>query len=83
MQVLETAGQVGRISVSAPDVPYREMANHCESLRAGKQEKMSVFMNTQVKQENLLIAIPQYHTETKRPEYSQMDQGSSLVNKLL
>uniref|UniRef100_A0A2N9G7V7 Uncharacterized protein n=1 Tax=Fagus sylvatica TaxID=28930 RepID=A0A2N9G7V7_FAGSY len=40
--VLETAHQVGRNSVStAPDVPYKEMARHCEALLMGKQQKMS------------------------------------------
>ncbi|KAK1267713.1 hypothetical protein QJS04_geneDACA015603 [Acorus gramineus] len=46
--VLETAGQVGRFSVcTAPDMPYKEMASHCEALLIGKQEKMSYFMNAQ------------------------------------
>ncbi|BBH07342.1 hypothetical protein Prudu_019252 [Prunus dulcis] len=40
--VLETAHQVGRLSISnAPDVPYKEMAGHCEELLIGKQQKMS------------------------------------------
>ncbi|KAK1313502.1 hypothetical protein QJS10_CPA06g01533 [Acorus calamus] len=46
--VLETAGQVGRFSVcTAPDMPYKEMASHCEALLIGKREKMSYFMNAQ------------------------------------
>lgn len=40
--VSETTHQVGRVSVSTgPDVPYKEMARHCEALLMGKQKKMS------------------------------------------
>jgi hypothetical protein len=42
--VLET--EVNRASVSTPpEVSFKEMANHCESLLAGKQQKMSYLMN--------------------------------------
>ena len=52
MQVVDTAQQVGRFSVStAPDLPYKEMASHCEALLMGKQQKMSSLMTVQ--QENL------------------------------
>ncbi|KAJ6756298.1 putative EXPRESSED-RELATED [Salix purpurea] len=34
--VLETTQQVGRLSVTAPDVSYKEMAHHCETLLMGK-----------------------------------------------
>lgn len=52
MQVLETAQQVGRFSISTrPDVTYREMANQCEALLTGKQQKMSTFMGVQQKPE--------------------------------
>ncbi|CAL1385087.1 unnamed protein product [Linum trigynum] len=40
----ETANQVGRMSVTAPDVPYEQMALHCEKLLLGKQKKMSHVM---------------------------------------
>lgn len=50
--VSDTVHQVGRFSVStAPDVPYRDMARHCETLLMGKQQKMSHLMNSQQKQE--------------------------------
>ncbi|XP_034223130.1 protein SEMI-ROLLED LEAF 2 [Prunus dulcis] len=53
--VLETAHQVGRLSISnAPDVPYKEMAGHCEALLIGKQQKMSSLMNFQQNQEYLM-----------------------------
>ncbi|XP_027909256.1 uncharacterized protein LOC114168575 [Vigna unguiculata] len=46
--VSETTNQVGRISISTPfDMPYKEMALHCEALLVGKQQKMSTFMSTQ------------------------------------
>ncbi|KAJ7949190.1 ARM repeat superfamily protein [Quillaja saponaria] len=45
--VLDTTHQVRRISVSTPsDMPYMEMAGHCEALLIGKQEKLSSFMGT-------------------------------------
>ena len=46
MQVSDTTHQVGRVSVSTPfDMPYKEMALHCEALLMGKQQKMSTFMS--------------------------------------
>lgn len=54
MQVLDTAHQVGRFSVStAPDLPYKEMASHCEALMMGKQQKMSHLMTVQ-RQESVM-----------------------------
>ncbi|KAF9664732.1 hypothetical protein SADUNF_Sadunf16G0048700 [Salix dunnii] len=52
--VLETTQQVGRLSVTAPDVSYKEMAHHCETLLMGKQQKMSHVMSVQLKQESLM-----------------------------
>ncbi|BFG38111.1 hypothetical protein CerSpe_243850 [Prunus speciosa] len=53
--VLETAHEVERTSISnAPDVPYKEMAGHCEALLIGKQQKMSSLMNFQQNQEYLM-----------------------------
>ncbi|XP_068652492.1 protein SEMI-ROLLED LEAF 2-like [Aristolochia californica] len=76
--VLETARHVGRFSVStAPDVPYKEMASHCEALLAGKQQKMSVFMSQQQKQETFLIDFGP--DPVKQPSYSLMDQGFQPV----
>ncbi|KAJ4971996.1 hypothetical protein NE237_005095 [Protea cynaroides] len=72
--VLETACQVGRFSVSTtPDVPYKEMANHCEALLLGKKQKMSNFMIAQQKQENLMsFCLRDYYNEGKKvPSYSQ------------
>ncbi|CAL1353258.1 unnamed protein product [Linum trigynum] len=46
---LETANQVGRMSVTAPDVPYEEMALHCEKLLMGKQKKMSHVMSLHIR----------------------------------
>ncbi|KAJ4706418.1 ARM repeat superfamily protein [Melia azedarach] len=53
--VLETSHQVGRNSVSSrADIPYKEMAGHCEALLMGKQEKMSYLMSAQLRQESLI-----------------------------
>ncbi|KAJ4978796.1 hypothetical protein NE237_009576 [Protea cynaroides] len=73
--VLETASQVGRFSVSTtPDVPYKEMANHCEALQLGKKQKMSTFMIAQQKQENLMsFCLRDYNNEAKKiPSHSQI-----------
>lgn len=53
-QVSETTHQVGRVSVSTgPDVPYKEMARHCEALLMGKQKKMSGLISGNQRQECL------------------------------
>ncbi|XP_047338812.1 protein SEMI-ROLLED LEAF 2-like isoform X2 [Impatiens glandulifera] len=45
--VLETSNQIGRASISTGhDMPYKEMANHCEALQMGKQQKMNVFISS-------------------------------------
>lgn len=55
-QVLETANQVGSISISTTDyVPYKEMAQHCELLLMGKQQKMSALTAFHLKQEEVMI----------------------------
>ncbi|GFZ02679.1 Uncharacterized protein Acr_15g0012870 [Actinidia rufa] len=52
--VLETSSQVGRVSISADsDLPYKEMASHCEALQMGKQRKMLAFMSSQQVQESV------------------------------
>ncbi|KAK4432124.1 protein SEMI-ROLLED LEAF 2 [Sesamum alatum] len=55
--VLETAHHVGRMSVStAPDTSYKDMANHCETLLMGKQQKMSYLITTSSRHN--MLAIP-------------------------
>lgn len=80
MQVLETAHQVGRISVStAPDVSYKEMTLHCETLMMGKQQKMSCLMNTQNRQESLLIRVSQNSDEKDKVTVSHIPRSFHLV----
>ncbi|XP_057959815.1 protein SEMI-ROLLED LEAF 2-like isoform X2 [Malania oleifera] len=77
--VLETAHQVGRYSIStAPDVPYKEMARHCEALLMGKQQKMSNLMGAQQKQETALgCSLPDQHDGAmKIASSSPADAGS-------
>lgn len=77
--VLETAHQVGRLSVStASDVPYKEMAHHCEALLMGKQQKMSYLMNNQQRQESLLIRVSQHSDENDRGMVSHVHTDISL-----
>lgn len=59
-QVLETAHNVGRMSVcTAHDASYKETANHCETLLMGKQQKMSNLINAHHKHGNLLAITAQ------------------------
>lgn len=52
---MESAHHVGRMSVSTgPDTSYNEMANHCESLLMGKQQKMSYLVSSNPRQGTLL-----------------------------
>ncbi|KAJ6968139.1 hypothetical protein NC653_036168 [Populus alba x Populus x berolinensis] len=60
--VLETTQQVGRLSVTAPDVSYKEMAHHCETLLMGKQQKI-------LKQESLMNVSLQNHDDEIREGY--------------
>lgn len=67
MQVVETSHQVGRTSVSTPnDMPYKEMAGHCEALRMGKQQKLSTFMAVQQRQENSISHSSQDSNQEKK-----------------
>jgi len=64
VKVSETTNQVGRISISTPfDMPYKEMALHCEALLVGKQQKMSTFMSTQSIQGYSFKLPPEYRQE--------------------
>ncbi|XP_020573635.1 uncharacterized protein LOC110020023 [Phalaenopsis equestris] len=65
--VIETARQAGIISVSTtPDVPFKEMANHCEALLMGKQQKLSVFVASQQRQE---VSQDHYNTILQHSSY--------------
>ncbi|KAJ4833340.1 hypothetical protein Tsubulata_000564 [Turnera subulata] len=70
--VSETTHQVGRYSVSTPpDIPYMEMAGHCEALSLGKQQKMSVLMNVQQRQENSIKISTYEQSQTGNPFLDQ------------
>ncbi|KAK1366205.1 putative transmembrane protein cmp44E [Heracleum sosnowskyi] len=80
--VLETAHQVGMLSGSTGfDVPYMEMANQCEELSNGKQEKMSHLMNIQREEQNLPSTASQNGYKEDKPvaSYSKSDMGSQMV----
>ncbi|XP_039116167.1 protein SEMI-ROLLED LEAF 2-like isoform X2 [Dioscorea cayenensis subsp. rotundata] len=73
--VVETTYHTGRFSVSmTPDVPFKEMASHCEALLMGKQQKMSAFLSAQQKQEWFLAGLPQDPAEDKQSFYLQAHQ---------
>ncbi|KAA8526185.1 hypothetical protein F0562_008076 [Nyssa sinensis] len=79
--VLETTSQVGRFSLSTPsDMPYKEMANHCEALQMGKQQKISNFMRAQQIQECVMSCSGHDSNQAKNmPSYSHVEQGYSMV----
>ncbi|KAL6523251.1 hypothetical protein OROGR_016854 [Orobanche gracilis] len=82
--VLDTAHHVGRISVStAPDASYKEMANHCETLLMGKQQKMSYLITTQQRQVSLLTLPSQKSSEHNKTEMFQDDGSHKGENPLL
>ncbi|GAB4843853.1 hypothetical protein Ancab_013815 [Ancistrocladus abbreviatus] len=75
--VLDTSHQVGRFSVStAPDLPYKEMANHCEALLMGKQQKMSNLVLAQRQDSLMSFNLQTRNTEvnTKLPQ-ANADSG--------
>ncbi|KAE8734391.1 hypothetical protein F3Y22_tig00000765pilonHSYRG00063 [Hibiscus syriacus] len=52
--VMDTSDQFGRASVSTrPDMSYKDMAQHCETLLNGKRQKMSDLMGVHLSQESL------------------------------
>lgn len=59
-----------------------EMANQCEELSNGKQEKMSRLMNIQREEENLASTTSQNGYEKNKPvsSYSQSDMGYQMVS---
>lgn len=67
--VLETTHQVGRISISTTaDVPFKEMAHHCELLLMGKQQKMSSLMTSHQKQETVMfVSLQNQENEVGNP----------------
>ncbi|KAM0938135.1 hypothetical protein DsansV1_C23g0175011 [Dioscorea sansibarensis] len=77
--VVEPTNHTGRFSVSmTPDVPFKEMASHCEALLIGKQQKMSAFWSAQQKQEWYLTGLPQDPVEEKQPFYLQKHQFNMM-----
>ncbi|KAG8646692.1 protein SEMI-ROLLED LEAF 2 isoform X2 [Manihot esculenta] len=73
--VLDAAAhQVGRLSITAPDMPYKEMAHHCETLLMGKQKKISKVLSAQMKQESLISLSSENHgEEMKKDGYPFID----------
>ncbi|KAJ1400290.1 Armadillo-type fold [Sesbania bispinosa] len=71
--VSETTHQVGRISVSTPsNMPYKEMALHCEALLVGKHQKISTFMGTN--------PLQGYSFRIPAPDYNQGKDVSTNSN---
>lgn len=77
--VSETTYQVGRFSVSTPtDMPYMEMAGHCEALSEGKQKKMSDLMSAQQRQENVIkVSAYEYNQGKQMPSNFQSPQSGN------
>ncbi|XP_059309283.1 protein SEMI-ROLLED LEAF 2 isoform X2 [Lycium ferocissimum] len=80
--VLETAHQVGRISVSTePEFSYKEMTHHCEALLTGKQQKMYNLMNNQHRQDNVLIEISENSSEQDKESASDNQVKNQLADQ--
>lgn len=83
VQVLETAWQVGRLSVSNNcNIPFGEMAGNCEALLMGKQQKLSIFMSAQQKPDIILSGNSQNQNEVTISLYS-CTETSQWVWKVL
>ncbi|XP_010319193.1 protein SEMI-ROLLED LEAF 2 isoform X3 [Solanum lycopersicum] len=81
--VLETAHQVGRMSVSTePEFSYKEMAHHCEALLTGKQQKMYNLMNSQHRQDNALIGISESSSDQGEESASDNQVDNQVENQL-
>ncbi|CAK8575461.1 unnamed protein product [Lathyrus sativus] len=79
--VFDTTHHVGRISVSTPsNMPYKEMALHCEALLAGKQQKISTFMgaNSLHGYSFRILAPTDYNHEKDEPKNSNVQQSLPL-----
>ncbi|CAL9753850.1 unnamed protein product [Musa acuminata subsp. burmannicoides] len=82
--VLETAWPVGRFSVSSTsDVPFKEMAGHCEALTMGKQQKMSVFTSAQQNHDILFGGPLEELYEEKKSSFSNTNQSEKSGNPFL
>ena len=79
--VSETTNHVGRISVSTPsNMPYKEMALHCEALLAGKQQKISTFMGAPPLPGNSFrIPAPNYNQEKDESANSNVQPSFPLL----
>ncbi|GAB2267011.1 hypothetical protein Dimus_001997 [Dionaea muscipula] len=74
--VSDTAHNVERFSVStAPDVPYREMASHCEALLMGKKQKMSNLVLPQRQDSLMNFFTPQISNFEPTKELPQSNEG--------
>ncbi|KAL2923616.1 Protein EFR3-like protein [Bienertia sinuspersici] len=79
--VLDTAHQVGRYSVStAPDLPYKEMASHCEALLMGKQQKMCHLMTSQ-RQDSLISCAVQNVDHEPKKTVPQSSAGNPFLDE--
>ncbi|MBA0551287.1 hypothetical protein Golob_022180 [Gossypium lobatum] len=75
--VLETSDHFGRISVSTgPDMSYKDMAHHCETLLTRKQQKMSDLMSVHLRQDSY-FQNP-FHAEQPGPVFEQTSGTNSL-----
>ncbi|XP_074571288.1 protein SEMI-ROLLED LEAF 2-like [Curcuma longa] len=82
--VPDTPWQTGRFSVSTTsDVPFKEKANHCQALLTGKQQKMSIFADTQQKQDFLDVGSPEDQYGVQKYSCSNIDQAGKSGNPIL
>ncbi|KAK6119239.1 hypothetical protein DH2020_047022 [Rehmannia glutinosa] len=69
-QVSETTKEVGQhLSLTPSDMPFKDMASHCEALQIGKQQVMSNFMAASFIQDSSTSCCSQDSTQTHKPLY--------------
>lgn len=62
-----------------PNAPFLEIVDHCQALLMGKQQKLDVFLNSQQRQEILLIGSTDIHDLNASPSV-QNDQLGGVIS---
>ncbi|CAN4110349.1 unnamed protein product [Withania somnifera] len=77
--VSDTTFQGARLSVSTSDMTFKDMADHCEALQAGKQQKMSHLLISQASQENSFDFYGQDNIQANMKPSNNCDNVKSPV----
>jgi len=72
-------GKVEHCVSTTANVPYREMANHCEMLMMGKQQMMSALMSAQEQHDSSFTVVT---SEERQPSHMGVDKIQEVQNSL-